>query len=154
MIFFFGFQIEFCYPHQRRLQNENSEQQQQQQQQQQQRERQPRLGFTWDDFGGGVELVLEAVADVAEERHLAPAGAQRARTGQAVALAFGAHVVLHLQPAHLVVVQHHLRAVSSPPIHTHTQRERERENNAARRPEMRIRRPPTENNKSMSNDVE
>ena len=50
--------------------------------------------LTGDDFGGAVELFFEPVAHVAEERHLAPAGAQRARPGQSVTLALGAHVVL------------------------------------------------------------
>lgn len=47
-----------------------------------------------NDFGGAVEALLEAVAHVAEGRHLPPAGAQGARPRQAVALALRAHEVL------------------------------------------------------------
>lgn len=47
------------------------------------------------DFGGAVELFLEPGGHVAEEWQLAPAGAQRARAGQSVALALGAHEIFH-----------------------------------------------------------
>lgn len=46
-------------------------------------------------FGGAVEPLLQAVAHVAERRHLAPARAQRTRPGQAVALTLGVHQLLH-----------------------------------------------------------
>ena len=47
-----------------------------------------------DHLGGAVEALLEAVAHVAERRHLAPARLEGARAGEAVALTLGAHVVL------------------------------------------------------------
>lgn len=70
--------------------------------------------LTWYDFGGAVELLLEPGGHVAEQRQLAPAGAQRARAGQSVTLALGAHKVLDGQAPGLVVVQHHLRLEVAP----------------------------------------
>lgn len=45
------------------------------------------------DLGRPVEGLLETVADLAERRHLAPAGAHRARARQPVTLAFRPHEV-------------------------------------------------------------
>lgn len=42
-----------------------------------------------------VERLLQPVPNVAERRHLSPAGANRARAGQAVAFALGPHEVAH-----------------------------------------------------------
>lgn len=44
-------------------------------------------------LGRAVERLLEPVADLAKRRHLAPAGADRARARQTVALAFRSHEV-------------------------------------------------------------
>lgn len=46
-----------------------------------------------DYLGGAVEALLEPIAHVAEGGHLAPAGFEGARAGEAVAFAFGTHVV-------------------------------------------------------------
>lgn len=46
-----------------------------------------------DYFGGAVEALFEAVADLAEGGHPSPAGFQGARAGEAVTFAVGAHVV-------------------------------------------------------------
>lgn len=46
-----------------------------------------------DYFGGAVEALFEAVADLAEGGHPSPAGFQGARAGEAMTFAVGAHVV-------------------------------------------------------------
>lgn len=48
-----------------------------------------------DDLGRAVEGLLQAVADLPERRHLAPAGAHRAGAGEPVALALGPHEVAY-----------------------------------------------------------
>jgi len=50
---------------------------------------------TRDDLGRAVERLFQAVADLPERRHLAPAGSHRARAGQPVTLALGPHEVAY-----------------------------------------------------------